>query len=231
MADTKDTSGTVAISPRSLPKQFQERLGIDWLWWREDDVGGFGGDSFGPVRDLFDACGTILQNVPDGKRGNVIQAGGNCGLYARWYAQHFNRVFTFEPTRGNFKALAMNAVEVPNVWAYNCALGNLVDGFADRKATHADNCGADSYKVGNEQSHTPVIALDNIAINWGRIDVIHLDVEGFEPLILDGAQQILERDHPIVIVENPQNTIAVLKSMGYKEKERVHSDQIFVWEG
>ena len=40
----------------------------------------------------------------------VIQAGGNCGLYPRLYANMFNWVYTFEPEPMNFYCLVQNVV-------------------------------------------------------------------------------------------------------------------------
>ncbi len=41
----------------------------------------------------------------------IIQAGGNCGIFPRYLAGVFKRVYTFEPDADNFLCLNMNAKE------------------------------------------------------------------------------------------------------------------------
>ena len=220
----------VDIALRSVPDQFVAKLGLSELYWRVDDEGGFGNEGSGPVRDLFDSVDTILYRT-EGKRHNVIQAGGNCGLYARWYSQHFDNVFTFEPTRGNFEALSINAAQVDNIWCFNCALGDGIRPYVKIRQSYEDNCGADTYEPSDESGEAPCLSLDQIALNLGPIDIIHLDCEGYEPNILRGALKLIERDHPVIIIENPDKLNERLKELGYTGCERLHSDQIFVYKG
>ena len=63
----------------------------------------------------------IMSYVPNKK--TVIQAGGNCGLYARLYATVFDSVFTFEPDPINFSCLAENC-KINKIVKFNTALAN-----------------------------------------------------------------------------------------------------------
>ena len=231
--DVRNTS----FEDRAVPEQFVDRLGITRLTWRADDVGGFGGESFGPVRDLWDSADSILSHCSG--RGIAIQAGGNCGLYARWYSNHFDRVFTFEPTALNFLALACNSIAAPNqnIFCFNAGLGD-VEGYADCHEHTEDNCGADRYTPTTEpQVHTriqsmPLVKLDNVAMNWGKVDIIHLDIEGMEEFAIRGAAKLIARDHPVVILEQPNNNVSrMMSESGYAKVDQIHSDQIFVYKG
>jgi len=222
----------VEIAPRSIPANCRDNIGIDWLWWRVDDVGGFGSGNDGPTRDLSEMAPLLLElftelNV-DMQNGKVIQAGGNCGLYARWYSKHFHSVFTFEPTRENFACLVRNATEVQNVYPFNSALGNGGTGLVHRVSTHEDNCGADTYESGKDHCVIPCVALDNVAHLWGDIAVIHLDVEGFEGNVIDGAMDTIAHCKPILILENGQRCESVLSGLGYVKKFQKHSDSVYV---
>ena len=226
---------------RAVPVQFVERLGISDLLWRTDDVGGFGGESYGPVRDLWDSADSILSNCPE--RGIAIQAGGNCGLYARWYSNHFDRVFTFEPTALNFVALAYNSIAAPrqNIFCFNAGLGDS-DGFAACHDSTDDNCGADRYTpttnpfldmpLNVRLPSMPLMRLDDVAMNWGKVDIIHLDIEGMEEFAMRGAAKLIARDHPVVILEQPNTNVSKMMSeSGYAKVDQIHSDQIFVYKG
>ncbi len=72
------------------------------------------------------------------------------------------------------------------------------------------------------------IALDDTAeVRNGSIDVLKIDVDGFDGAVLGGARKILISDHPAVIFEwhpklvlatgnDPQETFSVLADCGYK---------------
>lgn len=228
--DVRNTS----FEDRAVPEKFVDRLGITRLTWRADDVGGFGGDSFGPVRDLYDSADIILSHCSG--RGIAIQAGGNCGLYARWYANHFDRVFTFEPTALNFLALACNSIAAPkqNIFCFNAGLGDQ-QGYAVCHDTTHDNCGADRYTPLDDLydvEAAPLVKLDDVAINWGKVDIIHLDIEGMEEFAVRGAKKLINHYEPVVILEQPNtNTKKFMREQGYEMVDRIHSDQIFVYKG
>lgn len=228
--DVRNTS----FEDRAVPEKFVDRLGITRLTWRADDVGGFGGESFGPVRDLYDSADIILSHCSG--RGIAIQAGGNCGLYARWYSNHFDRVFTFEPTALNFLALACNSIAAPrqNIFCFNAGLGNR-QGYAACHDTTDDNCGADRYTPLDDPygvKGAPLVKLDNVAINWGNVDIIHLDIEGMEEFAVRGAKELINRDNPVVILEQPNSEcVKFMRINGYEKVDQVHSDQIFVYKG
>ena len=229
-----------AFEDRAVPEEFVDRLGISRLTWRSDDVGAFGGLDFGPVRDLYDSADDILDSCPG--RGIAIQAGGNCGLYARWYSNHFTRVFTFEPTALSFLALACNSVAAPkqNIFCFNAGLGD-VEGYASCHDRTKDNCGADSYTPidqemlvlsGTQDGAAPLVRLDDIALAWGKVDIIHLDIEGMEQFVITGASKLIVREHPVIILETPNNdTKRMLDGWGYKFHKKIHSDQIFLYKG
>lgn len=228
------------LATRDVPDKFVEKLKIDSLMWRDDDVGAFGGVDFGPVRDLYDSADDILSSCAG--RGIAIQAGGNCGLYARWYALHFNRVFTFEPTGESFVALAANSVNAPrkNIFCFNAGLGDS-EGYASCHDHTGDNCGADRYTPidqemlylsGTQDSAAPLVRLDDIALSWGKVDIIHLDIEGMEEYAIRGAGKLIQRDHPVVILEVPNtDTKKMLADWGYQFHKKIHSDEIYLFKG
>jgi FkbM family methyltransferase len=236
--DVRSTS----FEDRAVPEKFVDRLGITRLTWRADDVGGFGGESYGPVRDLYDSADSILSHCSG--RGIAIQAGGNCGLYARWYSNHFDRVFTFEPTALNFLALACNSIAAPrqNIFCFNAGLGDE-DGFAACHDSTDDNCGADRYTpttnpflesiiTQEKMPSMPLMRLDDVAMNWGNVDIIHLDIEGMEEFAIRGAAKLIARDHPVVILEQPNTNVSkMMNESGYVRVDKIHSDQIFVYKG
>lgn len=57
--------------------------------------------------------------------------------------------------------------------------------------------------AGFKETVVPVRRLDDIAREqaWGRIGLMKIDVEGAEHLVLEGAREILGRDHPVLCIE------------------------------
>jgi FkbM family methyltransferase len=65
----------------------------------------------------------------------------------------------------------------------------------------------DLQDTGAEVQPTPVITLDDYCRREGlnRVDFIRMDIEGAEQRALEGALQVIERDHPHVLIEiHPQ---------------------------
>ncbi len=130
-----------------------------------------------------------------------IQAGGLIGTWARHLAVDYDRVLTFEPNPESFVCLAANTWDVPNITALPFALGahgetevclfNDTDQLQNIGMTNVD-CTADV--------SAPVMAID--ALERDDVDLIYLDIEGYERRALEGARETIERCRPIIGVEH-----------------------------
>lgn len=124
----------------------------------------------------------------------VVQAGGNCGVWARELSQKFARVYTFEPCPVNFRCLAANAPQ-ENVFKFNAALGNqhkLV-----RLNRNPLNVGAHFIEEG--AGEIPTMRLDDLCLD--TCNLLLLDVEGFEIEAIRGGWETIKRCKPIVVAE------------------------------
>lgn len=135
----------------------------------------------------------ILSNTPT--RGIVVQAGGNCGLYPLIYAKHFERVFTFEPDPMNFYCLSANCKN-NKIVKFNTALGS-VGQFLTLGAVDPANVGMPRIGQGN----TVIYSISIDSLNLPQISLIHLDVEGFEHFVLQGATETIKRHRPTIALE------------------------------
>jgi len=186
-----------------------------WLWPREDRWAWKWLNKlehFDLPRRISDLCA---------RRGVVIQAGGNCGLYPAQYSTLFDCVITFEPDEKNFYCLDRN-VTSDNVIKYQKALGNqqdLVHMEPDARWQHS-NLGALRTR---SQGSIQQITIDSLNLSP---DLIHLDIEGFEAFALLGAASTIQKHHPIIALETngsgdeygwPQRQIDdLLADWGYK---------------
>jgi len=80
------------------------------------------------------------------------------------------------------------------------------------------------------------VSLDSISYHFtNRIGLIKIDVEGFEYFVLVGAKKMIERDHPVIIVEIWEINIEKVKTflineMGYTSCNNIGNENyIFVF--
>lgn len=136
-------------------------------------------------------------------RKAAIQAGGHIGIYPRKLAEHFERVYTFEPDYQNFACLALNCA-LPNVYAMRAALGAEHAGVALN--LHGKNTGG--HQIGGA-GPVPMLTIDDLALDC--CDAIFLDLEGYEIPALTGALSTLAKHRPLLVVEENKQ----MRRLGY----------------
>jgi FkbM family methyltransferase len=122
----------------------------------------------------------------------VADAGAHIGLYAVALARRVGpkgQITAFEPDRTNFSALEahcrLNGMED------RTALMNVAVGEADGLCTFVSGWGSESHR-GNDDAGGQVrcVRLDTVFADR-RLDVLKIDVEGYEEAVLQGAQGLL----------------------------------------
>lgn len=127
----------------------------------------------------------------------VIQAGGFNGLYPKLYSSVFNHVYTFEPSTNNYFALLANTEDCYNITARCCALGNINEKFYI--VNNRTNKGANQIVSRQTSTLVQMRQLDNW--QFDNVDLIHLDVEGFELFTLQGAVNCIRKNQPVIVIE------------------------------
>lgn len=132
----------------------------------------------------------------------ALDAGAHVGTWTRMLSRRFARVLAFEPSSDTFEALDANvrAFGLDNVDLYRAALGaeaGTVSMALDPKELARQNTGGRYVQDGGE---IPRITIDYL--NLRSLGFLKLDVEGSEPLVLQGARLTLERCRPIVLYED-----------------------------
>lgn len=147
----------------------------------------------------------------------VIQAGGNVGAYPWLLGRKFERVYTFEPDPYSFFCLAQN-LKQPKFIKFNCCLGDgcgqqqmiPVAPYAPDQIEHDPLLGqrvvqgrimhnTGMSKVGYGPMTVHQLSIDSLNID--DVDLIMLDIEGFELHALRGAVNTIKRCSPVILIE------------------------------
>lgn len=161
----------------------------------------------------------------------VVDVGAHTGLYTltALAAMATTRVIAFEPVAANVAMLEANLVA--NGWQDRCeiraqAVSNE-SGTIQVHVPHGDHPMSASLDVrgfrglAGELVDVDVTTLDAALPPDAVVDVVKIDVEGFEDRVLEGMTATLERCRPVAMVEcNPdgpvKNVETILRSFGYR---------------
>ena len=171
------------------------------------------------------------------QRRVCIDIGANVGLWSCDLVTAFDHVIAFEPVAEFIECFKKN-ISNTNYIIHQMALGrsesfiemNIVQGNTGH--THVDQTSIGKGTI-------PLKTLDSF--NFDNIDMIKIDVEGFEEEILAGAMNTIKRNKPILVVEQTKHeykndidekpAIVILESWGYQVVENFKKDWILKYKG
>lgn len=165
-------------------------------------------------------------------RRTCIDIGANVGLWSCELVEKFEKVIAFEPVKEFIECYHKN-VKKNNFLIYECALGNemshinmnIVEGNTGH--THID-------KNSLGKGTIPLKTLDSF--NFTNIDLIKIDVEGYENDILLGGLETIKYNKPILVIEQQKHeyqddtkslpAVRFLENLGYKVIDQHNKDFI-----
>lgn len=162
-----------------------------------------------PVLDYIDSN---LKN-----RRTAVDAGAAEGLITGWLAERFELVHAFEPVQKSFALLSERDWH-GKVVCHNLALGDKPEIRAIEGRGHSAHISERPDGKGVQ-----VCRLD--AFDIPDVDLIKIDVEGFETRVIAGAMELISRFKPMIMFErkkfwqtryHDENPQIVLERQGYR---------------
>jgi FkbM family methyltransferase len=194
--------------------------GVHKLLWVTQDSGAFGNERDGPLGDWIHGKSAFMEHVKD--FDTVISAGGNCGMYVRFYGNYFKNVYTFEPDPLNYYCLDRNCVG-ESYHKVQGALGNSTDKLTLQKS-HVSNVGM--HKIDKKPGDVQMYRIDDLDLK--SCGLIHLDVEGFEQTVLEGSAETIKKFQPVVILEAGHGGSYLCENHDYQPVARLRMDVVYI---
>ncbi len=182
----------------------------------------------GDIHSLTDLDTVVLPHVAH--KRVAIQAGGAMGMWAKRMAQVFEYVYTFEPTPQSFHCLNHNCPE-ENIIKMQAALGEKPGLVKMEYHEDPNNYGAFMCKP---NGFVPTLRIDDLGLY--RLDLLMLDIEGYELFALKGAAKMIQQHKPVIVVEDKAPCLYkvglrlgdvenYLRTLGYTEFKRFHNNR------
>ena len=160
-----------------------------------------------------------------------LDIGANVGEWARPLAKRFDHVICFEPNP-NFRECFNRNITESNVTLYPYGLSSHSH-TAEQGTNHTHL----NYVVGDTKPREGDIECRSLdSFDLSDVDYIKIDVDGFEIPVLQGAQETLKRNSPVINIEMKERkrpkiveeSRKILRNLGYNHHSRVRSDEVWL---
>tara|TARA_A100001035_G_scaffold204014_1_gene164228 strand:+ start:274 stop:927 length:654 start_codon:yes stop_codon:yes gene_type:complete len=170
-----------------------------------------------------------LLSISAFKQGDVIDSGANDGSSSVVLATMFPKhtVWAIEPLKSNVFEIynKVKAYNVTNVKALRGGLGD-VEGFGSYPSDLDMKKGSIRLQIMKSKnvrgnSSYPIFTIDTL-FSHKTLSFAHLDVEGSETMVLDGAVVTILRDRPVFTVETHYENMKMEHDMVMKQISRLN---------
>lgn len=206
-----------------------KRIGNGGVWLPDDES-----DKMMIAAGIQYQCGKfseVMRYVT--KTRTAIDVGAHCGLWTAQLARYFDSVQCFEPLPRHIECWEKNVGWRKNCTLHKEALGSecgtcaiaVVDGLSGRSHVSGDG-------------DLKMARLDDY--DFTDVDLIKIDVEGYEYFVVKGGEQTIRKYKPAIIVEQKPNfgerygisdksAVDHLTGMGAVVRGEIAGDYILSW--
>ena len=178
-------------------------------------------------------------NSQNKKFKTVLDVGAWCGTWSKAIQPYCKRVIAFEPNKTTFECLQKNLNPFNHVTCNRLAIGDKLCNVSLTQESATQNT-----RVGKESSNIQDVQMFNIDYwNYDDVDMIKIDVEGYEMRVLEGANKTLtfndenQSNVQYIMVELNNNTKKYgssnlevekyIKNLGFKILIKIWPDIVF----
>jgi FkbM family methyltransferase len=135
----------------------------------------------------------------------VVDAGANIGIYSEFLARCVGptgAVHSFEPSPDNFERLRAASRKLPNVRLSQAAVGEQ-SGNSELYLSDKLNVDHRAYVADGDSRRTvpiEMVALDDYFEPSERVDLIKMDIQGYELHALRGANRVLQDNQDLKLL-------------------------------
>lgn len=169
----------------------------------------------------------------------AVDVGAHVGFWTRSMSRKFREVHAFEATRETYECLQRNC-EIDNVATQYMALGKEHGSccMTSDGGKRLGNSGANYVKLALDAREVQMMPLDSYPL--GHLDLLKVDVEGFEHNVLIGAKESIFQHSPVIIMETDKHFAKdrygvpddyadrLLRDWGWKPVEHIRPDTVYV---
>ena len=145
----------------------------------------------------------------------AVDVGAHVGNHTLYFSKMLGlKTVAFEPNPQTYQLLAANVRE--NGVEAMCRIRHAAVGASSGRVHAIPASGGNSGMARVESDaagEVPLLCLDDELQNDVRVDVLKIDVEGWETDVLRGATRIIERHRPLIYVEASAATFSEVRAL------------------
>lgn len=131
-----------------------------------------------------------------------VDVGANIGLHSIFFNQIFKEIYAFEAHPKTYQILKFNISEYKNIHSFNFGIGSKEDVLKLHSNRH--NLGGSSFVYDQKSGlhyNVKIKKLDQFKDKLKNIGLIKIDVEGMEFDVIEGANEIITNNRPLILFE------------------------------
>ena len=204
-------------------------------YWIPDDDHNLVLDLLGPggAHDVK-VFSEILRYTNDQPKRVMVDVGANIGRWAKYFQKEYHQIFCFEPAHYNIECLKKNTEHDTNIYVRTYGLGESKH-KASLSVAVKDHLGSTMAKP-DPKGEIDIQRLDDQ--NLPDLDLLKIDVEGFETEVLRGGENIIKEKKPLIAIERhafnynllgktKKESHLYLQSLGYEMMFKLTRDCIY----
>ena len=206
-------------------------------FWVPDDDYNLVLDLLGPGSEhdqqVFDKIRELIKDQP---KRHFVDVGGNIGRWSKEFVNDYGRITAFEPAPYNIECFLKNTEHDTTITLRQYGLGEK-QGMAKLKVNVPNHLGS-TIASPDPAGDVKIERLDDQGGAFEDIDLLKIDVEGFETEVLKGGKEMINMSNPLIAVERhafnykllgktKKESHLYLENLGYKLIFKLTRDCIY----